>query len=178
MTCDIPYSQTAGRSLHRCCRLEALHVWRGFSLQIRSHQASSTAQWICVQYSCLHIDITLCNLIIFNLLCHFYVVFITDVCPFPCSQTPLDQACSNRASKQIKPRKRRVAASHQKSTVVCKKQKRRWATKIPKTKEKKDTYLRHKLWVGKESKPRPLLQRRPAYPGECGISQSLSGRHG
>ena len=53
----------------------------------------------------------------------------------------LDQACSNRASKQRKPRKRRVAASHQKSTVVCKKQKRRWATKIPKKKEKNTIHI-------------------------------------
>ena len=72
-----------------------------------------------------------------------------------CSQTPIpNQACSNRASKQRKPRKRKVAASHRKSTVVCEKYKHPWATKIKKKLKVPEIYLWHKHWVGKQSEPR------------------------
>ena len=90
-----------------------------------------------------------------------------------CLQTPIpDQACSNRASKQRKPRKQKVAASHRKSTVVCERTKK---LKFPEICLWHKQYIKH--WVGKQSEPRPLLQRRPANPGgyrSHRISQNLT----
>ena len=95
-----------------------------------------------------------------------------------CSQTRIpDQACSNRAWKQRKPRKRKVAASHRKSTECANTSAGlRWVT-VKRTMTFPEIYLWHKHGVRKQSKPRPPLQFLPGIPGEYRISQNLSGRN-
>ena len=111
-------------------------------IDIRSHQAKSSTKLLNETVYSTRVS----TFIIFVIQCvnnSMYCDFIYFLycihhrnCTFPCSacrhrsqitdpRSPIpDQACSNRASKQRKPRKRKVAASHRKSTVVCERTKK------------------------------------------------------
>lgn len=168
-------------ALHRCCRcLEHFTAEASPCIDIRSHQAKPSTKLLNESIYSTHVSIFIIFVIqcVNNSMYCDFIYFLYCIhhrnCTFPRS------ACRHRS--QIKP----AATGHRNKESLENGKLRQvigralWCANEQKKLKFPEKCLWHKHiyiykhWVGKQSEPRPLLQRRPANPGGYRISQNLT----
>lgn len=172
-------------ALHRCCRcLEHFTAEASPCIDIRSHQAKPSTKLLNESIYSTHVSIFIIFVIqcVNNSMYCDFIYFLYCIhhrnCTFPCSacrhRSQITDPRSSLQQQGIETKKASKTESCGKSSEEhcgVRTNKKNW--NFQKYVFGINIYI-YKHWVGKQSEPRPLLQRRPANPGGYRISQNLT----